>query len=221
MGESCLCIGEERPTLDRELTVAPSQEVERLRIRLTGDSTTAELVPTTRGWADALLALWLADHPNPMVDPQVRVGAYVVSPASAGHPAPRLLVAAERCLVATKSALLPVMRPAEWRNLKRTLTESGLDQDVVEELVTPTTADGGFGSVEPRAVLSYVADIRDDVRAELLRYFADDLSSYAGSLRPLAGFNGPAHRLAAVEVLVPWSAVIALWEADGTERRRR
>lgn len=204
--------------MDRWLTVTASQELERLRRRLDGERLTPDAVPTTRGWADALLALWLTDHPSQIAtDPLVRVGTYAFSQVGTGEETSTVLVAAERCVVATKSALLPVIRPAEWRNAKRALTECGLDQGIVEELVTPTTTDGAIGSVEPQAVCSYVADLQDDLKTELVRYFANDLKAYAQSLRPLADFDEHSDLPAAVEVLVPWSAVVMLRDADGSE----
>jgi hypothetical protein len=206
--------------MNRWLRVTESHEVGRLRRRLDADGSVPEAVPTTRGWADALLSLWVTEHPTPASsDPAVRVGAYVFS-SREGEAAGALLVAAEQCLVAARTALVPVMRPAEWRNAKRALTESGLDQSVVEELVTPTTTDGAFGAVEPSAVAGYVAGLKAEVRDELLRYFSVELQSYADSCRSLAHFDEHGDLPTATEVVVPWSAVLVLRDPDGTEHAR-
>lgn len=206
--------------MDRWLTVTESQEVGRLRRRLDADVAVPDAVPTTRGWADALLSLWAAEHPTSgSSDPAARVGAYVFG-SSEGEAAGALLVAAEQCLVAARTALIPVIRPAEWRNAKRALMEYGFDQGVVEELVTPTTTDGAFGSVDPTAVAAYVAGLKSEVRGELLRYFSDDLKAYADSCRSLADFDEHSVLPLAAEIVVPWSAVMVLRDPDGTQYGR-
>ena len=203
--------------MDRWINAAATRDLLALEARVLGVDSEPRTVPTPRGWADALLAMRARERD--IDGPIHRAGSYIVAETDA-DPGPRLLVAAERCAIATYAGLAPVLGGPAWREVKRYLVDNGWSQDVVEELVTPTTSDGLAGRVLPEEVARWVEQLAPELREALLAYFKPDLDAYISSWMALNRYTEDEALPRDVEVVVPWNAVLAVRGQDGVDHVR-
>jgi hypothetical protein len=203
--------------VDRWINAAATRDLVSLEARVVGIDSDPRTVPTVRGWADALLATRARERD--IDGPTHRVGSYVVSESNANE-GPRLLVAAERCAFAQSAGLASLLSGPSWRDVKRFLVDQGWRQDVVEELVTPTTSDGMKGRVDPWLVEEWIQRLDAALRESLFQYFAPALDAYISSWSVLNDISEDEALPSNVEVIVPWDAVVAVRDEEGRDHTR-
>lgn len=138
------------------------------------------------GWAEALVseAVRRGGHPE-FVSGVVR-GLYPGSGPD-DDDVVYLRVDPQLCGVGRESDLEPVFSWKAWNDLKSWLVDRGVDEDLVEEAISPTSHDEALSPMDPEHVRDYVMTVLDPgLREALVEYFRGPLEAYTSSVASFA-----------------------------------